>query len=212
MRWPGYLGERYEPEQGVLCVGAVHRQGTTELHVRDPVNAATDGELVSVTRSWLTEGRSAASESATCTGCGRPTFARFRRGRGGGGTSARWSRTTSAWIARRSRTPILRSVACRSTAAPNTRAAEATLTRLCQRAYPIAELAEALRPAAVLVAVLGGRPGGDIVSRWSSPTWSPLVYAWQGQSGHDRHNTAPGARPLHEWAPEMVEEVRSVPT
>lgn len=47
------------------------------------------------------------------------------------------------------------------------RAAERELTRLCQRAFPTAQLVEAIRPAAVLVAVLAGRDGGDIVATWA---------------------------------------------
>ncbi len=35
------------------------------------------------------------------------------------------------------------------------------------------------------------------------------VYSWQGQSGHDRHNTDPSERRMEEWAPEMAEEIRS---
>lgn len=88
------------------------------------------------------------------------------------------------------------------------RAAERELTRLCQRAFPTAQLVEAIRPAAVLVAVLAGREGGDIVATWRSPSCSPLVWSWQGQSGHDRHNTAPWARRLAEWASEMAAAVR----
>jgi hypothetical protein len=70
------------------------------------------------------------------------------------------------------------------------------------------ELVEAIRPVAVLVAVLRAGTDGDLVTRWSSPSCSPLVFSWQGQSGHDRHNTDPEARPLQQWAPEMARVVK----
>ena len=90
------------------------------------------------------------------------------------------------------------------------RAAEAKLTRLCQREFaPASELVYAIRPGLVLCCVLHARGGGDIVSSWDSPSASPLVYCWQGQSGHDLHNTDPNARRLAEWAPEMAREYRA---
>jgi hypothetical protein len=92
---------------------------------------------------------------------------------------------------------------------PRQRAAEAPLQRLCQKAFPVSELVEAIRPTLVLVASLNAREGGPIVRTWRSESCAPLVFTWQGQSGHDRHNTAAGARPLSVWAPAMVAAARS---
>lgn len=72
----------------------------------------------------------------------------------------------------------------------------------------LSDLVDRIRPVAVLVAVLKAGSGGPIVSSWESPNASPLVFTWQGQSGHDRHNTDPQALRLSEWAPEMAAQVR----
>ena len=58
LRWPGYLGVDYEPGRCVLCVGAVHREATLELHATDPVIAATDDEPIAGARAWKETGRS----------------------------------------------------------------------------------------------------------------------------------------------------------
>lgn len=209
VRWPGYLGKNYEPGRSVLCVGAVHREATAELVAGDPVIADTNRELVDVSRRWLGRGRSAENDHQYLDGL-RSAYVRALP------SWSRWKRHFRPLVEdylEMDRTQIAYAnlAKCRVSIdrGARQRAAEAVLTRLCQRAYPMADLLDAIRPVAVLVAVLQARPGGDIVTTWSSPAWAPLVYAWQGQSGHDRHNTAPGARPLREWAPEMAAEVRA---
>jgi hypothetical protein len=62
LRWPGYLGEHYRPGRSVLCVGAVHREGTAALQAGDRVIAETDRALVEGAREWLGTGRSAHSD------------------------------------------------------------------------------------------------------------------------------------------------------
>lgn len=208
LRWPGYLGARYEPGRSVLCVGAVHREATLELHA-DPVIASTDREFIDVARAWLRSGRSAASDAEYLDGLraayvrALPSWSRWKRHfRPLVEDYLGMDRTQIAWAnLAKCRVSIDRG--------SKQRAAEGVLTPMCQRQYPMADLVEASRPVAVLVAVLQARPGGDIVRSWSSQTCSPVVYTWQGQSGHDRHNTAPGARPLRQWAPEMAEQVRA---
>jgi hypothetical protein len=93
------------------------------------------------------------------------------------------------------------------------RSAQEHLTRLCQADFaPVGDLVDHIRPVAVLIAVLKAGSGGPIVSSWESPSASPLVFTWQGQSGHDRHNADPQARRLSEWAPEMAAQVRQAMT
>lgn len=89
------------------------------------------------------------------------------------------------------------------------RKAEQRLTKLCQEEFaPLGRLVNRLRPVAVLLAVLKAGSNGNIVE-WNTSEWNPLVYSWQGQSGHDRHNTDPEARRLTEWAQEMALQVKS---
>lgn len=209
LRWPGYLGRRYGEERGVLCVGAVHREATPELERRDRTIGRTNAELATSAREWLAGGRSEPGDSRYL---GRvrsayeealPQWARWQRHYrtlvedylGMSSTQIAWSNLAKC------RVSIDRG--------PKQRSAEAALTRLCQSAFPIDRLIEAIRPVVVLVAVLNAKAGGGIVSSWESASCSPIVYTWQGQSGHDRHNTAPGARPLREWAPEMARRVKA---
>lgn len=209
LRWPGYLGRNYEPRKGVLCVGAVHRESTPEGERGNRVVYETNAELAATARRWVASGRSGESDAAYLQGL-RDAYERALP------AWTRWNRhfrvlvedylgldrTQIAWAnLAKCRVSIDRGA--------KQRAAEAVLTRLCQRQFPMSALVEAIEPVAVLVAVLHARPGGDIVTSWSSPSWSPLVFTWQGQSGHDRHNTAPGARPLRDWAPAMADAVRA---
>jgi len=209
LRWPGYLGRDYEPASGVLCVGAVHREGNPANRDDGSVAERTDAELVAGAREWLTTGRSPTSDAGYLESLrssyqqALPTWSRWQRhyrtlvedylGLDIGQIA--WANLAKCRVA------IDRGSAQRS--------AEGKLTRLCQRQFPAADLIEVLRPAAVLVAVLRARPGGGIVTSWGSESCAPLVFAWQGQSGHDRHNTAPGARRLAEWAPEAAAQIRA---
>src|SRR5215212_8545264 len=55
--WPGYLGQDWNPNRGVLCVGAVHREPSPEGEAANPVGARTNAELIECARRWLREGR-----------------------------------------------------------------------------------------------------------------------------------------------------------
>jgi hypothetical protein len=172
------------------------------------VVAETNAELAATAREWLAAGRSGDTDAHYLARLqdayvrALPSWSRWNRHfRVLVEDYLRMDRTQIAWAnLARCRVSIDRG--------SKQRAAEASLTRLCQRQFPMSGLVDAIRPVAVLVAVLQARPGGDIVSSWKSPSCSPLVFAWQGQSGHDRHNTARDARPLREWAPEMATAVR----
>lgn len=207
LRFPGYLGRSYQEEQGILCVGAVHREADPDE--LDPQHAKLDAELVNAHRDWLTSGRGSGPDAQF--------LARLRAAYEG--SLPFWPR----W--RRHFRPLVEdhlAMDCTQIAWTNLakcrvaihlgsqqRSAEARLTRLCQGTFPVSALVEAIRPVAVLVAVLGARPGGRIVTSWGSDEWQPLVYAWQGQSGHDRHNTDPDARRFSQWAPKAASEIRA---
>ncbi len=207
LRWPGYLGRNYGAEPRVLCVGAVHREGTPALQAGNQTIAETDRQLVSAARLWRESGRSDVVDARYLANT-RDAYERALP------AWSRWNRHFRTLVEDhlrldRTRIAYTNLAKCRVSIdrGAKQRAAEQALTRLCQQQHPISDVLEAIQPTVVLVAVLGARPGGDVVTSWSSASCSPLVFAWQGQSGHDRHNTAPGARPLREWAPEMAAAV-----
>ena len=209
LRWPGYLGRNYIEGRGILCVGAAYRESTLEVERRNPVIARTNADLIACAREWISAGRSEESDERYLDRLRNahedalPEWDRWRRHfRTLVEDYLGMSRSEIAWA---NLAKCLVSIDRGS----KQRAAEGVLTRLCQREFPMSELVQAIRPAVVLVAVLHARPGGDIVRTWDAPGWSPLVFTWQGQSGHDRHNTKPGARRLSEWAPEMAARVRA---
>lgn len=209
LRWPGYLGRDWNPNRGVLCVGAVHREPSLESEAGDPIGARTNAELIQFARRWLHVGRSPESDRAYLDSL-RNTYEEALP------SWSRWKRhfrtlvedhlgltvKEIAWTnLAKCRVPIH--------SGDRARRAEQHLTRLCQAEFaPVSDLVERIRPVAVLVAVLKAGSGGPIVSSWESPNASPLVFTWQGQSGHDRHNTDRQARKLSEWAPEMAAQVR----
>ena len=207
LRWPGYLGREYQEGAGVLCVAAVHREARPEEEAGTPVGA-TNAQLIAAHRRWLSEGRSA-EEDALFLESIRQTYVdalpHWRR----------WTRHFRTLVEhhlglKRTEIAWTNLAKCRLAVHRGNRSAETELTRLCQMEFaPMAELIEAIRPELVLVAVLNGTSGGGIVSTWNSPSTSPLVYSWHGQSGHDRHNRDPRRRKLSEWAPGMVAAYQS---
>lgn len=196
-----------------MCVGAVHREPSIEYEDNDPVGARTNAELIEGARRWLRDGRSLESDGAYL-GTLRDAYEEALP------SWPRWKRhfrtlvedylglsvTEIAWTnLAKCRVPIH--------SGDSARRAQEHLTRLCQADFAsVSDLVDRIRPVAVLVAVLKAGPGGPIVSSWESSNASPLVYAWQGQSGHDLHNTDPQARRLSEWAPEMAAQVRQAMT
>ena len=209
VRWPGYLGRDYREGVGVLCVAAVHREARPEEEAPGTAVGRTNAALVEAHRRWLRQGRSQGEDSRFLESVrdayeeALPHWSRWNRHfRALVQDYLGMSRSGIAW------TNLAK---CRVAIhlGGQTRTAEATLQPFCQRDFaPVSELVEAIRPALVLACVLNARQGGGIVSSWASPSASPLVFSWQGQSGHDRHNRDPQARRLSEWAPEMAAAYR----
>lgn len=210
VRWPGYLGREYREGAGILCVGAVHREARPEDETSDPVIAQTNAELAAAHRRWLRRGRSRRQDQAFIEAVrdayerALPRWSRWNRHfrtlvedhLGASPTEVAWTNLAKC------RVSIHRGATARS--------AEAALTRLCQRDFaPMSELVEAIRPAIVLTSVLHAGRDGDIVTAWDAPSSSPVVFSWQGQSGHDRHNRDPHARRLSVWAPEAAAAYRA---
>lgn len=205
LRWPGYVGRRWEPGRGVLCVGAVHRE-PNPLGPEDedlPINRTTR-ELTEATRAWQSGGRSPQGDEAYLRAVqlayvdGLPTWPRWNR---------HFKSLVEVHLGMRTEEIAWTNLAkCR---VPINRDSD-KVVRLCQQRFsPIADLVATLRPAAVLCSVLNAKAGGGIVESWDSPTWSPIVFTWQGQSGHDRHNTDPKRRAFSGWAPEAAAMIRA---
>ena len=209
LRLPGYLGRNYRPG-GILCVAAVSREPSLQDEEDSPPIARTNASLFKLTRRWIRRGRSRESDSRyvrsmrLCYEEALPIW-------------TRWKRHFRTLIEDHLKLGIsdiayTNLAKCRVPIDKGTQArqAESRLTRLCQSEFiPMREIVDIVQPAAVLVSVLGAGRNGDIVESWDGERSSPLVYAWQGQSGHDRHNTDPTARKLSDWAPEMAREVHS---
>ncbi len=210
VRWPGYLGRGYRERVGVLCVGAVHREARPEDEARNSVIRRTNTQMVNAHRRWLQRGRSR-DEDRTYLEAVRgayedalPHWSRWKRHfRSLVQDYLGISRTDIAW-ANLAKCRVAIHLGSRI------RTAEAKLTRLCQQEFsPVSQLVDAIRPGLVLTCVLHAKVGGGIVSSWESRSTSPIVFSWQGQSGHDRHNTDPDARQLREWAPRMAAAYRA---
>lgn len=209
MRLPGYLGRNYR-SGGIICVAAVSREPSLEDEKEESATLRTNNaKIFQVTREWIKNGRSRGNDALYLESI-RSAYENALP------KWPRWTRhfkslvvdylkmdvTEVIWTnLAKCRVPIDRGSKARQ--------AEARLTRLCQRKFiPMREIVDIVRPTAVLVCVLNAGQNGDIVDSWDGERCRPLVYSWQGQSGHDRHNTHPERRKLHEWAPEMAREVR----
>ena len=209
VRWPGYLGRGYRDGVGVLCVGAVHREGSLEDEAGDSVIRRTNAQLVSAHRRWVRCGRSRNEDHVYLEAVRRayedalPHWDRWKRHfrslvedyLGMDRIDIAWANLAKCRVAIHLGNKI--------------RTAEAKLTKLCQQEFsPVSRLIDAIRPAIVLTCVLNAKGGGKIVSSWESESASPLVFSWQGRTGHDRHNTDLNRRKLKKWAPDMVAAYR----
>jgi hypothetical protein len=203
LRWPGYLGRHYREERGVLVVGAVHKEASPANEQRQPVIARTNAMLVEATRRWRATGRGPAADAAylaairTAYEEALPAWKRWQRHfrplvedhLGLDHTQVAYANLAKC------RVPLSRS--------------ESKVTKLCQRAFPMTQLVEAIRPQAALVAVLHAGAGGNIVSTWRSAHADPVVVSWFGRTGHDQHNTDPHRRKFEDWAPEAAKLIRA---
>lgn len=82
------------------------------------------------------------------------------------------------------------------------------MIRLCQEQFPVDDLLERIQPRVILLSVLPAAREGDLVESWSASNCRPKLIAWQGRTGHDRHNTAAGRREFKRWAPEAAEIIQ----
>jgi hypothetical protein len=186
LRWPGYLGRRYGQLATVLCVGHVHATDW-EQTARVPLEKSL--------RRWLSSGRSQSSDTAYLESV-REVFEWWLP------TWRRWSHFRAlvdklqldvqdiAW------TNLAK---CRVSREANPDG----VVRVCQSAFPIREVVEALRPEAVLSCVKNAYEGGPIVTTWRSANLPrPLVFTWDGRRGTDRDG-----RLLRVWTDDAVRQI-----
>lgn len=75
------------------------------------------------------------------------------------------------------------------------------LARVCQQVFPVSELVAALRPIAVVVAMLNAR---GIVRSWQGNSHQPLVWTFQGRNGKGQDG-----RRFAEWGPDLADAIRA---
>ena len=194
LRFPGYIGRSYEPGRGVLLVGHVHRE--PEPHMSLPGDPA---RFVAAHFRWIEHGRSDEADAAF--------LAEVRRYYGE--AVAGWNpwRQFFRRIVEDELGMSLDQVAyanlakCRQD--PNRGTAE-NLVSYCQGQFPAAQLVDAVRPAGVFVCVIAADPRRGVVS-WRSPSWDPVVYAFEGRNGRDSLK-----RRRDEWLPEAAARVKTI--
>lgn len=193
LRWPGYVGRDYKPERGVLCVAAVGQQ---PKHYT-PDQAGGYAEMARIHRAWLERGRSEEADRQFLESHrdyyerALPTWKRWRQVfRGFVEDHLRMDRREIAYgnLAK-----------CRARDVDTVR-----LARVCQAVFPASEMVAALRPAAVVVAVVSARPGGGTVRTWRGNGYEPFVWTFEGRNARGQDG-----RGLNQWAPDVAREIRS---
>jgi hypothetical protein len=209
LRWPGYVGRKWIPGRGVLCVGAVHREADQAKHGGEVISR-TNRELNEATRAWASRGRSTETDEVYLRAVqaayvdALPTWERWNQHfRPLVNDLLKMNTDEIAWAnLAKCRVSIDRGA--------HQQAAEQKVTRLCQQQFvPMSDLVAALRPAAVLCSVLRAGPGEGIVESWEGVEWSPMVITWFGRTGHDRYNKHPLRRAFSVWAPEAATAIRA---
>jgi hypothetical protein len=194
LRWPGYLGRKYVAGQGVLCLAAAGRQPP---RYENTDHAAQYEQMGGTLRRWIENGRSAESDARFMED-NRELYERALP------TWDRWRNIFRTFVEThlgidRQAIAYGNLAKCRAVDGANTE----ELSRVCQSAFPVHELLEAIRPAAVIVAGLNARPGGGVVRRWRSTDVDPIVWTFQGRNGKGCDG-----RRFSEWGPDIAAQIR----
>jgi len=204
LRWPGYVGKRWVPGRGVLFVGSVHSDFTRDGGRHgDAKRVATVATMAAANTQWR-EGVRNDRQDREYLNRTREAYASLIPG---------WARDGAFGEVREQLGDSVDEIAwtnlahCRAQPRKTPRG-EYVLQIACSGKtgqYPIAALVEALRPAAILAAILPlekrhgkrfsfARPGGD----------APLLWAFNGANGK-RDGLAPD-----DWAHQFAAAVQSV--
>lgn len=166
-RFPGFLGPKFEPGRGVLCMAHVHRYLESDDAPRGRL-AAIEAAIL----GWRQRGRSPESD-ATFLAESRPAYM-------ASASEWPWWKKNYQPLLSKSRVHMdevafANFAKCRA-ATELESSLSVRLAKLCAEVYPPAALIRLLRPAAVLIASLQLDPGdvGDV-----------LVVRWHGRTGRD---------------------------
>lgn len=184
LRWPGYVGERWQPDKGVLFVGSVHsdfRKNGRQQGDADRVRVVAG--MVEANRKWRNCSADTAEGNSEYLAATRHAYSSLIPG---------WSRDGAFGEVRRALGDDVDEIAwtnlvhCR--AQPRkTPAVEYKLQRECsgiKGEFPIGRLIAAIRPAAILVAV--SPIEGVHASRFDFSVDGrdqPLLWAFDGGNG-----------------------------
>jgi hypothetical protein len=202
LRWPGYVGDRWEPQRGVLFVGSVHADFTKDgRRAGSPERVAVVAGMVEANRRWRDLAIDSTAEDARYLKSTRLAYATLIPG---------WARDGAFGEVRRVLADHVDAVGwtnlahCRARP-QKTPGGEYGLQRACsgmQGAFPIRGLLDAIRPAAVLVSV---SPVEGVHARrfdfTCSDGYRPLLWAFDGRT-QKRGDVGPDV-----WAPRFAELV-----
>jgi hypothetical protein len=204
LRWPGAVGSAWEPGQGVLFVGSVHSRFFKGR--RGEIDHDLEDRLAQANKDWLTSGRSPSHDALYL----HETQAVYERG------VTLWPRgelaeslmqqlgdgpADLAWV---------NLARCQSMPREES---EYRMQQECERAYPLADVVTALRPAAILIAGITcvERPSKEVGRTLPASGLvlygrgcAPAVFAFSGFSGKDAKG-----RESEVWLPDAVAEVHS---
>lgn len=206
LRWPGYVGERWQPGAGVLFVGSVHADFTGGHLPRDPGERARFVEGLAVAnRRWRDTpddrqfaeaflGASRTAYSTLAPGWRRDEqFQLVRDALGEGIEDVAWTNLAHC----RARPGCLKSeyplqLACSSTAAAES------------GGFPIQELIAAIRPIVVLACVRPLETAYASRYQWSGGGWQARLITFGGREW--------GRSPAewHSWATRVAQEITTL--
>ena len=204
LRWPGYVGSRWRPGNGILFVGSVHSDFSKDGRRKGkPDRQATVQKLADANARWRDSARDGRSDDLRYLTHTRDAYVALIPG---------WTRDGAFAMVRDELGDSLDEVAwtnlahCR--AKPRSGTNEYRLQKECSGAtgaYPIGDLLTALRPLAVLacIAPLEKDHGKSFLFEARDGS-RPEVWCFRGDNGK-RQGQDPS-----QWVPEVARRIRSL--
>jgi hypothetical protein len=197
MRWPGYVGRRWQPGRGLLFIGSVHREFDIGASRRpDLTLLGLEEELIAANSAWRGTGRGPAADSQYLSRTQDAFSAMWRLwprarvfsdvvdGLGLSTDQIAWTNLAKCQVFRSDRLTGL-----------PLRANQEKLQLLCQQHFPIGSVVKALSPLETFVPVL------SVAERATFPHGvSPVIY-------HGMNGTRDSIGPTL-WVPEEIRRLR----